>query len=120
MVRCTWCNRKLKHPIWKNGKAYGRVCITKVQVVSPDYQEELKALQMQVRELKMELQQIKMNGHIAPMTPPVGGLLPKVLGNSNGGNGHSNKPPIGMNYGCDHGALMDELKSVLKERVASA
>jgi hypothetical protein len=30
-------------------------------------------------------------------------------------------PPVGMNYGCDHGELMDELKSVLKEReLASA
>jgi hypothetical protein len=30
-------------------------------------------------------------------------------------------PPIGMNYGCDHGELMSELKSVLKEReLASA
>jgi len=30
-------------------------------------------------------------------------------------------PPVGMNYGCDHGELMNELKSVLKEReLASA
>ena len=30
-------------------------------------------------------------------------------------------PPVGMNYGCDHGELMSELKSVLKEReLASA
>ena len=29
--------------------------------------------------------------------------------------------PVGMNYGCDHGELMNELKSVLKEReLASA
>jgi hypothetical protein len=26
-------------------------------------------------------------------------------------------PPLGMNYGCNHGALMEELRSVLKERV---
>ena len=119
MVKCVRCNRELKHPFWKNGKAYGRICVTKVQGVSPEYQEEFKTLQMQVRELKMELHQIKMNGLIAPMVPPISGLLPKVPGNSNGGNGNCNPPLLGMNYGEDHGALMNELKEVLSSRMCA-
>jgi hypothetical protein len=95
------------------------VCITKIQVISPEYQEELKALQMQVRELKMELQHIKMNGHITPMTPAVVRGLPKVPGNPNGGNGNGNPPMLGMNYGEDHGALMCELKKVLSSRMCT-
>lgn len=101
IVRCARCNRKLKHPVWIDGKSYGSTCATYVQP-KIDYRAEIKALRHQVRELQTEVKNLKMNNHInvTPSSPP---------------NGSTN--PLGMNYGGNHGALMDELRSALKQRV---
>lgn len=29
IIRCVRCNRILKHPVWHNGVAYGKVCFEK-------------------------------------------------------------------------------------------
>lgn len=108
IIRCARCNRRLKYPVWVNGKAYGSTCATYVQP-EIDYRAEIRSLQNQVRELTTVIQELKMNGDVTTTTVSP----PSSPSNTEPQN------PLGMNYGCDHGALMDELKSVLKERACA-
>jgi hypothetical protein len=104
IIRCAKCNRRLKYPVWIDGKPYGSTCATYIQP-EIDYRAEIASLQNQVRELKKELQTLKMNGQV-----PVASTI---------SNTNTVPTQLGMNYGADHGALMDELRSVLKDRVCA-
>lgn len=104
IIRCARCNRRLKYPVWIDGMSYGSTCATHIQP-EIDYRAEIQSLQNQVRELTHELQELKMNGHVTTQT--ITSISP------------STDQTTGMNYGCDHGALMDELRSVLKERACA-
>ncbi|MCK5588040.1 MAG: hypothetical protein KAI34_04905 [Candidatus Lokiarchaeota archaeon] len=80
--------------------------------------DEIRALKTAVSTLVNEIRSLRVIGFSSPA---------HIIHSSDYSLSHSTKQalshpstPIGMNYGCDHGALMDELKSVLKERVASA
>ncbi len=73
--------------------------------------DEIRALKTVVSTLVNEIRSLRVIGFSSPdysLSHSVKPPLPNIP-----------KLPIGMNYGCDHGALMDELKSVLKERVAA-
>ena len=82
--------------------------------------EEIRGLKAVLSTLINEIKSLRMLGfssahNITPTnyfsaSPPIKPMLSNIA-----------TPPVGMNYGCDHGELMNELKSVLKEReLASA
>ena len=82
--------------------------------------DEIRALKSVVSTLVNEIKSLRVLGfssahNITPKnyfsaSPPIKPMLSNI-----------STPPVGMNYGCDHGELMNELKSVLKEReLASA
>ena len=102
IIRCARCNAKLKYPVWIDEKPYGSTCATYVQP-KIDYRAEITSLRQQVRDLQIEIKKLKTNTQIneTPSSPPI----------------ESSTNPLGMNYGCDHGELMIELRAVLKERI---
>ena len=82
--------------------------------------EEIRGLKAILSNLINEIKSLRVLGfssshNITPAnyfsaSPPIKPMLSNI-----------STPPVGMNYGCDHGELMSELKSVLKEReLASA
>jgi len=77
--------------------------------------EELSKVQTLVDEVKSLQNQITDIRNLVFGKPNHGTKLPKVP-QLKPDNGEPISPFVGMNYGMDHGALMDELKSVLKSR----
>ena len=81
-------------------------------VTKDDIVSELHSLRQLIINLSNLLRQIKHENHVKwePLTESFPIELNSSIDSPIVG------PQLGMNYGYDHGALMDELRSVLKER----
>jgi len=82
-------------------------------VTKEDIVAELHSLRQLIINLGQLLRQMKYDNHVK--WEPLHESLPMELSSSM--DSPTAGSPLGMNYGYNHGALMDELRSVLKERV---
>jgi len=82
-------------------------------VTQEDIVAELHSLRKLILNLGQLLRQMKYDNHVK--WEPLSESLPMELSSSM--DSSAVESPLGMNYGYNHGALMDELRSVLKERV---
>jgi hypothetical protein len=82
-------------------------------VTKEDIVAELHSLRQLIINLGQLLRQMKYDNHVK--WEPLSESLPTELRSSM--DNPIVESSLGMNYGCNHGALMDELRSVFKERV---
>jgi hypothetical protein len=86
-------------------------------VTKNDIIAELHSLRQLILNLSTVLRQMKHDNNSIkwePLTESFSKGMGSLMESSISG------PPLGMNYGCDHGALMDELRSVLKDRALAS
>lgn len=104
MIKCNVCGKICKN---LRGLAIHQGHTHKKVPELKELQREIVFLKDMMISLTQEIRTLKGS----PMRPP--SAIPK----NRGDNG--NNIPIGMNYGPDHGALMDELRATLKSRGTS-
>ena len=81
-------------------------------VTKEDIVAELHSLRQLIINLSHLLRQMKYENNVK-WKPPSEFITPELNSSMDGPSVGS---PLGMNYGCDHSVLMEELRSVLKER----